>query len=123
MQVRPVEKEDAKQLEILYAGPVPALNYERVLVEDGKIVGHAGVRMVPECVLALAKGHPAARMHWLRTLQGEFLRWMNETGHKRIFALVPPNIYRGYLRRLQAMGWKEGYQSVIFLAGVEDEWQ
>lgn len=77
--------------------------------------------MVPEACLVLAKGHPAARMHWLRMLQGEFLRWMNDTGHKRIFALVPPKIARAYLKRLASMGWREGYQSAIYLAEDEDE--
>lgn len=115
------EREDSDEVELraMYSGDVPKLIYERVLVEDGRIVGHAGIRMVPEAVIVLAKGHPAARMYWLRALQVEFLRWMNDTGYKRIFALVPPKIYRSYLRRLQSMGWQEGYQSVIFL--VEDE--
>lgn len=117
------ERQDSDDDEIcaLYSGKVPKLFYERVLVEDGKIVGHAGIRMVPEAVIALAEGHPAAKMHWLKVLQEEFKCWMNGTEHKRIFALVPPKIARAYLRRLAAMGWREGYQSAIYLAEGEDE--
>ena len=98
---------------------VPKLLYERVLVEDGRIVGHAGVRMVPETCLVLAKAHPAARMRWLRILQAELLAWMHDTGYRRITALVAPKIERGFLRRLESLGWKEGYQSAIFLAEGE----
>ena len=77
--------------------------------------------MVPEAVLVLAKGHPAARMHWLRQFQEVLLGWAKETGYKRIFALVAPKIERGFLRRLESLGWKEGYQSVIFLTGDEHD--
>lgn len=116
------ERQDADEDELraLYDGDVPKLLYERVLVEDGRIVGHAGVRMVPEAVLALAKGHPAARMAWLRTLQVEFLRWMNETGYRRIIALVEPKTERSFLRRLRSLGWKNGARTAIFLAEGED---
>jgi hypothetical protein len=119
--IRARQDSDDAELRALYDGSVPKLVYERVLVEDGRIVGHAGVRMVPEVVLALAKGHPAAKMRWLRILQAELLAWMNETGYKRIIALVAPKIERGFLRRLASLGWKEGYQSAIFLAEDERE--
>jgi hypothetical protein len=115
--IRPKEDSDDVELMTLYTGAVPKLFYERVLVEDGRIVGHAGIRMVPEAVLVLANGHPAARMNWLRTLQKELLKWLNDTGHKRIIALVAPKIERSFLRRLGTLGWKEGYQSAIFVAG------
>jgi hypothetical protein len=119
--IRARQDSDDAELRTLYDGDVPKLIYERVLVEDGRIVGHAGIRMVPEVVLALAKGHPAAKMHWLRTFHAELLAWMNETGYKRIIALVAPKIERGFLRRLASLGWKEGYQSAIFLAEDERE--
>lgn len=122
MQVRQVEEKDATELRVLYDGDVPKhLVYERVLVEDGRIVGHAGIRMVPEAVLVIAKGHPAAKMHWLRSLQSELLRYVNDTGYRRIIALVAPKIERGFLRRLVGLGWREGYQSAIFLVGDEHE--
>jgi hypothetical protein len=117
--IRARQDSDTAQIEALYDGNVPRLAYERVLVEDGRIVGHAGIRMVPEAVLVLAKGHPAARSHWLRTIQAEFLRWMNDTGHKRVVALIAPKIERSFLRRLAGLGWKEGFQSAIF--EVKDE--
>ena len=120
--IRARQDSDDAELRALYDGPVPALIYERVLVEDGKIVGHAGIRMVPEVVLALAKGHPAAKMHWLRTFHAELLAWMNETGYRRIIALVAPKIARGFLRRLVSLGYKEGCQSAIFLA-EGDKWR
>jgi hypothetical protein len=112
---------DDAELKAMYTdGDVPKLIYERVLVEDGRIVGHAGIRMVPEAVMVLAKGHPAARMHWIRQIQAEFLSWLNDTGSKRIIALVAPKIERGFLRRLRSLGWKEGCQSAIFLAEGEN---
>ena len=120
--IRERQNSDNAELQALYTdGKVPKLLYERVLVEDGRIVGHAGVRMVPEACIVLAKGHPAARMHWIRELQGELLRYMIDTGYKRIVALVAPKIERGFLRRLKSLGWKEGYQSAIFLAEGENE--
>ena len=119
--IRARQDSDDAELRALYDGSVPKLVYERVLVEDGRIVGHAGVRMVPEVVLALAKGHPAARMRWLRVIQGEFLAWLNDTGYRRIIALVAPKIERGFLRRLRSLGWHEGCQSAIFLAEGEHE--
>lgn len=122
--IRERKDSDAAEIEALYSCDVPKhLVYERVLVEDGRIVGHAGIRMVPEAVLVIAKGHPAAKMHWLRTLQGELLGWLNVTSHKRIIALVAPKIGRGFLRRLRSLGWKEGCQSAIFLAEDDDEGQ
>jgi hypothetical protein len=121
--IRARQDSDDAELRALYTdGDVPKLFYERVLVEDGRIVGHAGIRMVPEVVLALAKGHPAAKMHWLRTFHVELLAWMNETGHKRTIALVTPKIARGFLRRLVSLGYKEGCQSAIFLA-EGDKWR
>jgi hypothetical protein len=112
---------DEQELRALYIGDVPNLLYERVLVEDGRIVGHAGIRMVPEAVLVLAEGHPAAKLHWLRELQCEFLRYVNETGYRRIIALVEPKIERSFLRRLRSLGWKNGARTAIFLAEGEDE--
>ena len=118
--MRAREDSDEIQLRALYDGAdLPKLLHERVLVEDGKIVGHAGIRMVPEVVLTLGKGHPAARMRWLRLFHVELLAWLNDTGYRRIFALVAPKIERGFLRRLRSLGWQEGCQSAIFLA--EDE--
>ena len=117
--IRARQDSDEAELEALYTGAVPKLLYERVLVEDGKIVGYGGIRMVPEVVLVLAKGHPAARMHGLRSLQTDLLGWMKETGFRRIIALVAPKIERAFLRRLDSLGWQEGYQSAIFIA--EDE--
>ena len=114
--MRPRQDSDTAEIAALYTdGEAPKLIFERVLVEDGKIVGHAGIRMVPEACLALAKGHPAARMYWLRTFQAEMLEWMHENGAKRLIALVAPKIERGFLRRLRSLGWREGYQSAIFL--------
>lgn len=119
--IRARQDSDAAEIAALYHGAdVPKLIYERVLVEDGKIVGHAGIRMVPEACLVLAQGHPAARMHWLRTFQAELIAWMHENGAKRLLALVAPKIERGFLRRLASLGWQEGYQSAIFL-GEGDE--
>ena len=117
--IRPRKDSDAEELAALYDGDIPALDCERVLIEDGRIVGHAGIRMVPEAVLVLAKGHPAARLHWLRSMQVALLDWMHDTGHKRVIALVAPKTERSFLRRLARFGWKEGCQSAIFLA--EDE--
>lgn len=116
------ERHDSDEIELkrLYDGDVPKLLYERVLVEDGRIVGHAGIRMVPEAVLVLAEGHPAARMNWLRQMQAGLLDWVNETGAKRIIALVAPKIERGFLRRLASLGWLEGCQSAIFLVEESD---
>lgn len=111
---------DDAALETLYDGDVPKLLHERVLVEDGRVVGHAGVRMVPEAVLVLAKGHPAARMSRLRIFHSELLAWMHETGYRRVIALVEPKIERSFLRRLGVFGWREGYQSAVLLEG-EDE--
>ena len=121
--IRARQDSDTAELEALYHGDVPKLPYEWVLVEDGRIMGYGGFRMVPEAVLVLAKGHPAARMHWLRQFQEVLLGWVKETGYKRIFALVAPKIERGFLRRLESLGWKEGYQSVIFLAEDEHEFR
>lgn len=113
---------DDEALKALYSdGEVPKLLYERVLEEDGRIVGHAGVRMVPECVLVLAEGHPAARLSRLRTFHAELLAWLSETGHKRIIALVAPKIERSFLRRLASLGWQAGYQSAIYLS--EGKWR
>jgi hypothetical protein len=117
--IRARQDSDADEIDALYDGDVPKLIHERVLVEDGRIVGLAGIRMVPEVVLVLGRGHPAAKMHWLRTFHAELLAWMNETGYKRVIALVAPKIERGFLRRLASLGWKEGYQSAIFLAEGE----
>lgn len=114
--IRPRQDSDDVELERLYDGDVPKLLYERVLVEDGRIVGHAGTRMVPEVCMMLAEGHPAARMRWLRVLQEQLLRYVNETGYMRVIALVAPKIERSFLRRLGSLGWKEGMQSAIFLA-------
>ncbi len=120
--IRAKQDSDDEEIARLYTDGVPKhLVYERVLVEDGRIVGHAGVRMVPETVLALAKGHPAARMRRLRMFHVELLAWMNDTGYKRIIALVAPKIEQAFLRRLRSLGWKEGMQSAIFLAGDADE--
>jgi hypothetical protein len=120
--IRERQDSDAAEIAVLYDGlDVPKLIYERVLVEDGRIVGHGGVRMVPEAVLILAKGHPAAKMHWLRMLQGELLKYVNDTGYKRIIALVAPKIERAFLRRLAALGWVEGCQSAIFLTGDDHD--
>ena len=121
MPIRQRQDSDTAEIEALYTGSVPKLAHEWVLVEDGKIVGHGGFRMVPEAVLTLAKAHPAARMHWLRQFQDVLLRFVNDTSHKRIIALVAPKIERAFLKRLRSLGWKEGYQSAIFLAEGEDE--
>jgi hypothetical protein len=118
--IRQRKDSDDVSINALYHGDAPKLIYERVLVEDGRIVGHAGIRMVPEAVIVLAKGHPAARMRWLRMFHVELLAWLHDTGYRRIFALVAPKIERGFLRRLESLGWKEGYQSAIFLTGDED---
>lgn len=115
--IRARQDSDDDELMRLYDGNVPALLYERVLVEDGRVVGHAGVRMVPEAVLVLASGHPAAKMRWLRMFHVEQLAWLHETGYKRIIALVAPKIERSFLRRLASLGWREGYQSAVWLEG------
>ena len=119
--MRQRQDSDTAEIQALYTGSVPKLAHEWVLVEDGKIVGHGGFRMVPEAVLTLAKAHPAARMHWLRQFQDVLLSWMHETGYKRIIALVAPKIERGFLRRLGSLGWLEGYQSAIFLRESEND--
>jgi hypothetical protein len=114
--IRNRQVSDEAELLKMYDGSVPTLTYERVMVEDGQIVAHAGIRMVPEAVLVMKPGHPAARMNRLRALQTELLGWLNETGYRRIIALVAPKIERGFLRRLRSLGWEEGMQSAIFLA-------
>ena len=114
--MRERQNSDDAELKRMYDGDVPQLLYERVLVQDGIIVGHAGIRMVPEAVLVLSEGHPAARMNWLRQMQGGLLEWVNATGAKRVIALVAPKIEHGFVRRLKSLGWQEGYQSAIFLA-------
>jgi hypothetical protein len=119
--IRPRQDSDTAEIEALYTGSAPKLIYERVLVEDGRIVGHAGIRMVPEVTLTLAKGHPAARMRWLRLFHVELLRYVIDTGYKRIIALVAPKIEKSFLRRLRSLGWEEGCQSAIFLAEDERE--
>jgi hypothetical protein len=119
--MRPREESDTSELELMYNGCIPKLVYERVIVEDGKIVGHAGMRMVPEVVLRLTEGHPAARMHRMRLFHAELMAWMNDTGYKRIIALVAPKIERGFMRRLMSLGYKEGFQSAIFLSESYDE--
>ncbi len=120
--IRARQDSDAAEISALYHGEVPKLLYEWVLVEDGKIVGHGGFRMVPEACLMLSDGHPAARMHWLREFQGVLLKFVIDTGFKRIIALVAPKIERAFLRRLKSLGWKEGYQSAVFLAeGAHDD--
>ena len=119
--MRPRQESDDAELALLYNGRIPKLCYERVIVEDGKIVGHAGMRMVPEVVLQLSDGHPAARMRWMRLFHAELIAWMNDTGFKRIIALVAPKIERGVLRRLISLGYKEGYQSAIFFSESDDE--
>lgn len=119
--IRPRQDSDDVELERLYDGDVPKLLYERVLVEDGRIVGHAGTRMVPEVCMMLAEGHPAARMRWLRVLQEQLLRYVNETGYMRVIALVAPKIERSFLRRLASLGWQEGFQATIFLVEGDDE--
>jgi hypothetical protein len=118
--IRERQESDEGELRALYDGDVPKLVYERVLVEDGRIVGHAGVRLVPEAVLVLADGHPAAKMHRLRMFHVELLRFLNETGYKRIIALVAPKIERSFLRRLKSLRWQEGFQSAIFLEGDDE---
>jgi len=119
--IRERQDSDDAVLRKLYDGPVPKLLYERVLVEDGRIVGHAGVRMVPEAVLVLAKGHPASRLHWLKVLQQQLLIWMHETKHTRVISLVAPKIERSFLRRLESLGWHEGCQTAILLSEKDDE--
>lgn len=113
--IRERQESDDAELKALYDGDVPKLKYEWVLEEDGKIVGYGGFRMVPEAVLFLANGHPAAKMHWLREFQKVLLRFVNETGYGRIIALISPKIERGFLRRLESLGWKKGFRSAIFL--------
>lgn len=120
--IRPKQDSDDAELRALYTdGELPKLLYERVLVEDGRIVGHGGIRMVPEACLVIAKGHPAAKMRWLRMFHVELLRYVIDTGYKRIIALVAPKIERSFVRRLASLGWKEGMQSAIFLAEGEGE--
>ncbi len=119
--MRPRQDSDSAELAALYDGHVPHLLYERVLVEDGKIVGHAGIRMVPEACLTLVKAHPAAKMSRLRIFQAELLAWMRDTGTKRVIALVEPKIERSFLRRLGIFGWQEGYQSAVLLEGEDEQ--
>lgn len=118
--IRERQDSDEEALRALYDGDVPELLYERILEEDGRVVGHAGVRMVPEAVLALVKGHPAARMSWLRMFHAELLAWMHETGCKRVIALVEPKIERSFLSRLGLFGWQDGYQSAVLLEGDDE---
>lgn len=91
----------------------------RVVEEDGKIVAVAAARMVPEMILILGKGHPAARLYWLKALHGRMLEFLRERGLKRAIAFVPPQIERAYARRLQLMGFQPGLSAFVFLA--EDE--
>lgn len=118
--MRERKETDEVELKALYSGHIPKLLYERVIEEDGRIVGHAGIRMVPEAVLVLGNGHPAARLNWLRTFHAEFLAWLRDTGHTRAIALVAPKIERSFRRRLASLGWQEGYQSAIYLS--EGKW-
>ena len=119
--IRARQDSDDSELTALYDGPVPKLIYERVLVQDGRIVGHAGVRMVPEVCMTLAEGHPAAKMLWLRMFHVELLAWAHETGYKRVIALVAPKIERSFLRRLASLGWREGCQSAVWLEDEDEQ--
>ena len=47
--------------------------------------------------------------------------YADDKDYMKNIALIPPKIYRGYLRRLKSMGWIEGDQTVIFLREGEDE--
>lgn len=92
----------------------------RVVVEDGKIVAVAAARMVPEMILILGKGHPAARLYWLKLLYGRMLEFLQENGWKRAIAFVPPQIERAYARRLLQMGFQPGLSAFVYLAEEKD---
>lgn len=92
----------------------------RVVVEDGTIVAVAAARMVPEMVLILGKGHPAARLYWLKLLYGRMLEFLQEKGLKRAIAFVPPQIERAYARRLGGMGFQPGLSAFVYLAEEKD---
>lgn len=122
MTVRPMQNGDIPALEALYHGSKIQdgfkLDHERCIVvldDQGEILAAGAVRMVPEVTILLKEGHPAAKLSWMRTLQGELLSWMNDTKHSRAIALIAPKIERSFLRRLGRFGWKEGCQSAILL--------
>lgn len=90
----------------------------RVIVEDGRIVAVGAVRFVPELILILGKGHPAARMVWLKTLYGRMREFLREWKLNRSICFVPPQIEKPYGRRLQRFGFRPGLSAFVYL---EDE--
>lgn len=122
--MRPLTKDDMEAVRLLYdesklqdGWPDFAEMVEaQVIVEDGKIVAVAAARMVPEMILILGKGHPAARLYWLKLLYGKMLEFLQERGLKRAIAFVPPQIERAYARRLRSFGFQPGLSAFVFLA-------
>lgn len=126
--IRPLTKDDLEEVRRLYDASehrdgwpdFDEMAEAQVVVEDGSIVAVAGARMVPELVLILGKGHPAARLYWLKLLYGRMLEFLKERGLKRSIAFVPPQIERAYGRRLGKFGFQPGMSAFVFLAEDED---
>lgn len=122
--IRSLTKDDIEEVRLLYNQSelqdgwpdFEEMVEAQVIVENGKIVAVAAARMVPEMVLILGKGHPAARLYWLKLLYGRMLEFLRERGLKRAIAFVPPQIERAYARRLRQMGFQPGLSAFVYLA-------
>ena len=127
--MRPLEDSDIPEVRRLYADSDhqdgwPDFGYmedAQVVVEDGKIVAVAAARMVPEMILILGKGHPAARLYWLKLLHGRMLEFLRERGLKRAIAFVPPQIEKAYARRLGMMGFRPGLSAFVYLEDEDEQ--
>lgn len=122
--MRPLTTEDLDEVRRLYADSDHQDGWPdfgdmadaQVVVEDGKIVAVAAARMVPELVLILGKGHPAARLYWLKLLYARMLEFLRERGMNRAIAFVPPQIERAYGRRLRMFGFQSGLSAFVYLS-------
>jgi hypothetical protein len=85
--------------------------------EDGALLGAMAARLVPEFVLVLGKGHPAARMSWLRRLAGTVKARLLERGYTRALAVLPADLARPWGRRLQQLDprWQPGHVLYVYV--------
>jgi hypothetical protein len=94
--------------------------------EDGALLGAMAARLVPEFVLVLGKGHPAARMSWLRRLAGTVKARLLARGYTRALAVLPADLARPWGRRLQQLDprWRPGHVLYVYVAeGADVDWQ